>query len=37
MSGLKHVYTSIAPWQVMIHNTQSFDKADKQKHNLVLS
>lgn len=37
MSGLKHVYTSIAQWQVMVHNTQSFDKANKKKYNMVWS
>lgn len=35
MSGLKHVYTSTAQWQVIIHNIQSFDKANKQKNNMV--
>lgn len=35
MSGLKHVYTSTTQWQVIIHNTKSFDKAYKQKYNMV--
>lgn len=35
--GLRYVYTSIARWQLMIHNTQSFDKANKQRYNMVWS
>lgn len=35
MSGLKHVYTSVAQWQVMAGNTQGFHTANKQERNMV--
>lgn len=35
MSGLKHVYTSVAQWQVMACDTQGLHTANKQERNMV--
>lgn len=35
MSGLKHVYTSVAQWQVMARDTQGLHTANKQERNMV--
>lgn len=35
MSGLKHVYTSMAQWQVMARDTQGLHTANKQERNVV--
>lgn len=35
MSGLKHVYTSVAQWQVMAGDTQGLHTANKQERNMV--
>lgn len=35
MSGLKHVYTSVAQWQVMAGDTQGLHTANKQESNMV--
>lgn len=35
MSGLKHVYTSVAQWQVMAGDTQGLHTTNKQESNMV--